>query len=109
MLRDMRQNSGIAQQELDQRTRSSPFEAGKTDDTWIALTNPPGEIEIGLASLLLSFIRELSNAQSDDEAAAALRKADTSLNDWESNRRARVPRLAFLNPGVVIASPIRRS
>jgi hypothetical protein len=106
---EVRRTFEIAQQELKRRTRASPS-GGTAEDTWLDLTTPLGEIDIALAAPLLDFARELSDAQTDDEAAAALRKADSSLNGWELSRRSAMEKadFAILNTGIAVSSHTRQ-
>jgi hypothetical protein len=106
---EVRRTFEIAQHELKRRTRASPS-GGTAEDTWLDLTTPLGEIDIALAAPLLDFARELSDAQTDDEAAAALRKADSSLNGWELSRRSAMEKadFAILNTGIAVSSHTRQ-
>ncbi len=108
--KEVRRSFEIAQEELNRRTRTSPSGAGTAEDTWLDLTTPLGEIDIALAAPLLDFARELSDAQTDDEAVAALRKADSSLNGWEVSRRSAMESTDFavLNTGIAVSSHTRQ-
>jgi hypothetical protein len=107
--KEPRRNFKIAQEELSRRIRSSPF-GGTAEDTWVDLTTPLGELDIALAAPLLDFAHELSEAQTDDEAAAAHRRADSSLDNWEASRRSAMENtdLSVLNTGIVVSSHPRQ-
>jgi hypothetical protein len=88
---EVTQISDLAREELDQRSRHPASDAKTLDETLIALTTGSGDIEIGLAAPLVALAREFSKSETDDEAAAALQRADVSLDNWEVVRRVSVP------------------
>ncbi len=102
---------GDAQEELRRRqSTEAPLAEDKSYDTWIALTIPEGAVDVALASPLIALSRELIEAETDAEAAAALQRADTALDIWETSRRTSAisTPLAVLNGGVAISLRRRR-